>query len=665
MRFRRKNIRKIARLRYPAILAAVLGLWYVSDHRMNGIADGLDNRLYKHSRLEEVSRLRDEFSEVYTDARRFVSGNADITRETIQQNLDIALSRIDVLGSKSYSTVITSQYVNDPLKLMEASTDEFQQAIDSLRFGDPASVDRLETLELRFAKSVADFSDWAYASRRKMMNGAISTDLSIVRQIREVQWEYLAIMMVIFAYIMVELIMSMWSNRSLVRLVQDKKTAMRADHLTNISNRMFFEESLSSQAVNNQFGVVYFDLDGFKKINDTLGHAAGDKLLSQVAAALKRYTEPGDIVSRFGGDEFAALVQGSPDRVTRFAEDVVRAIGGGFEIDGHHVRTTSSAGVCHSSHQSPGMPVDDMMRKADLALYKAKYTGKNCVQVFSTELLAERERRLRLERDIVDAVQNREISVVFQPIINLAANRVQGIEALVRWRHAKYGDVNPLEICDIARHVGHIQPLTMLVLEDACRLRASIGFVGADFHVAINISPDLLSHRDFAAHVTQAVRHWAIAPENVMLEITEQSIDTDAGETVADNVRSLRSEGFPMAVDDFGSGQSNLARLSKADFGVLKLDKSLVDDIDTSNKEAQIVAAISRLAGEIGMATVAEGVESLAQVQLLRAFGITCIQGYVVARPMSAISTLRFLVDNAEGIGALKHAEAPFNTKAG
>jgi diguanylate cyclase (GGDEF)-like protein len=620
---------------------------------MDGIAEGLDNRLYKHSRLEEVSRLRDEFSEVYIGARRYVAGDQTVTPSLIQRQLDIALSRVDVLASDSYSSVITQQYPKSPLGEIAAATESYEKAIDSLRRDDPSSLRQLETLELHFAGAVSAFSDWAYASRRKMMGTAINADLSIIRQIREVQVEYFAIMLAFFLYIMVELILSLHSNRSLIRLVHDKKKAMRADYLTNISNRMSFEESLGLQPEAEPFGIVYFDLDGFKKINDTLGHNVGDKLLSRVANTLQVYARPGDIVSRFGGDEFAALVQGDKETVTKFALTIVRDISNGFEIDGKLVRTTSSAGVCHSTDQEPGMPVEDMLRKSDLALYRAKNTGKNSVQTFSVNLLAERDRRLRLERDIVDAIQNREIDVVFQPIISLATNRVAGVEALLRWRHPVYGDVNPLEVCEIAQQVGQILPLTALVLEAACRLRVNIGFAGANFYVAVNISPDVLGNRDFAHQVEETVQHWSVDPENVVLEITEQSLDADVGEATSNNLQVLRGAGFPLAVDDFGSGQSNLARLSKADFRVLKLDRSLVENIDSSYKEAQIVAAISRLAVEIGMKTVAEGVETLDQVRLLREFGISSIQGYIAARPMSAIETLRFLVENADGVHSL------------
>lgn len=653
MLVRRKTLSRILGFRYPLILAAVLGLWFISDDRMNDIATGLDNRLYKHSRLEEISRLQDEFSAVYFGARKFANGDATVTREEIKRALDIAYTRVDVLSSRSYSSVVPPERAAEPLKALIDAAPRFEAAVAALQPGDPASIASLQALELRFTDSITDFGDWAYADRRKMMNSAISTDVSIVQKIREVQWEYLAIMMAFFTYIMVELIVSLWSNKSLVKLVSDKRQAMRADFLTSISNRMWFEEALGSQVKQSMFGVVYFDLDGFKKINDTLGHTVGDKLLGRVAATLQAHTRPGDIVSRFGGDEFAALVQGSKDRVSKFASRVVSDVSCGFDIDGQHVRTTSSAGVCHSSDQSPDLPVDDLMRKADLALYRAKHSGKNSVAVFSSDLLAQHERRLALEQDIVEAIERREIEVVFQPIVHLASNRTKGVEALLRWRHDIFGDVGPEEIFETAKQVGQTLPLTMLVLEHACRIRASIAFVGPDFHVAVNISPELLCGQNFAEQVTSTVRKWSVEPSQIALEVTEQAIDPDADDTVGENLQQLRTAGFPLAVDDFGSGQSNLVRLSNADFRILKLDKSLIDNVHTSRTGAQIVAAISHLAEQIGMATVAEGVETSAQLDVLRECGVTCIQGYIVSRPMSAVATLRFLVDNADGIRSL------------
>lgn len=651
----RRNLRLLAAFRYPVVLALLAGFWMLSDKRMDDIAANLKSGLHDVARLEEVSRLENELAQFYTTARKFSKDYPSTSMDEVQLHLDLVWSRATALNSFSYAAIVSQAPDRQIVPALNAALPQFDDALKRLVKGKPESYKAIEALELRYAQDISRLADWAYTARRKATNGEVGRDVSTLEQVREVQFEnFLAVGGLVF-YVTLELMMYWLSNRKLARLVMAKRKAMRADYLTGIANRMSFEETLANCIDNPNVCVIYFDLDGFKRVNDWLGHDIGDKLLGRIAEILAQNCDEPDVAARFGGDEFAVLVRsGQPET---FARRIIRQISGGFEIEGNTVSVTTSAGICSRRELGRFATAKDMMRNADLALYAAKRRGKNQMVSFSTDLLAMHDRRLTLEADIEGAIQSGTLEVAFQPIMHLASNRISGIESLVRWHHPIYGQIPPLEVCEAARSSGQLMALTLFIMKRSCQFLSNATFLDPEFRASINIAPDLLGRADFAEQLVGLVKSYSIEPKRFVMEVTEQSADVGSDEQIEQSAASLHEHGFRLAVDDFGTGQSNLVRLSEMDFGILKFDKALIDYLESSNKDVQIVGAISRLASEINIETVAEGVETKEQLAILRTIGVTFIQGYVISPPLSPTAALHFLVQTREGL-ALDHARS-------
>ncbi len=651
------KLRLTASIRYPLVLAVLGAFWLASDMRMKEIAAGLDRGLHNISRLEEASRLENEMTHFYTSARKLAEGDSSVTTSSVGLNLDLMWARAVSLNSESYAAVVNQSPERTVVPELVEALPRFEAATRGLVAGKPESYTALEALEMDFAARISDFADWAYRERRKATNVATSRDFTTLQQVRSVQAEYKIIVGMAIVYIMIELLLYWRSNQRLSRLVAEKRDAMRTDYLTGIANRMWFEEALVERSQGAQASVVFFDLDGFKKINDTHGHSVGDKLLARMADVLRSHSEPSDVVARFGGDEFAALIE--TDRCVAFVEAVIRDTSGGFLIDGSRINITTSAGICHLAESGVGNSPQDMIRNADLALYAAKRLGKNRYLVFSAELLKHNDRKVTLEADIAEAIRLGLIDVAYQPIMRTSDRKIAIIETLVRWNHPTLGYIPPLEICDVARSTGQMMELTLYILESACRFRASLNFVDREFQVSINVSPELLTRADIAGRFFALAQKWSVDTRRIVLEVTEQSAEMEGDDRVVQSIAELHGFGFCLAVDDFGAGQSNLVRLSGMDFSILKLDKSLIDYIDASPKDVKIVGAITRLAADIGIQTVAEGVETMYQLRILEQAGADYMQGYLISRPLSPSATLQFLIETLEGVSLSVSAVEP------
>jgi diguanylate cyclase (GGDEF)-like protein/PAS domain S-box-containing protein len=428
--------------------------------------------------------------------------------------------------------------------------------------------------------------------------------------------------------------------------VADRRLAWLAhyDTLTHLTNRAHFrvllEQSLGSASQRAGHGAVMcLDLDGFKTINDTLGHATGDALLVEVGRRLKEAVGRSNVVARLGGDEFAVLLRIAVDeaQVRDVAETIIAAMQEPCQALGAMVAVRASIGIARFPQD--GITVDEMMQNADMALYDAKANAPGSHRFFASRMGEQVRRRLVLERDLREALENGQLSLHFQPKVGLNQWAVEGFEALLRWKHPEHGNIPPTEFIPVAEESGLILPMGEWALMEACRQAAAWPL---PLQVAVNVSPVQVMAQNLPGAVQRALDSSGLEPSRLELEITESVFINETSDTV-EHLHTLRKLGVQIALDDFGTGYSSLAYLRRFPFDTLKIDRAFVRELLTSRDARAIVRNILALAKSLRMATVAEGVEEPAQVAVLEAEGCDIVQGYFVSRPMPGDQVVPFI----------------------
>ena len=419
--------------------------------------------------------------------------------------------------------------------------------------------------------------------------------------------------------------------------------AHRADHdpLTGLPNRERLRRRLRAlledvrDGVSDGVGLLFLDLDRFKVINDSLGHAAGDRLLREVAARLQRGTPDEDLLSRLGGDEFA-LVTRDHRNAAALAERLVRVLEAPFVLDGREVTVGASIGVSvREGLDRTGRDLADedaLLREADTAMYAAKRTGEGPVVVFEDTLRRRAVARLEDEQGLRRALQRDELRVHYQPIVRSGDLRLSGFEALVRWQHPERGLLGPGAFLPTAEETGLVVPLGQLVLREACAALAAWHRTGGRGRISVNVSAQHLATGTLGDDVAAALDGSGIRPQDLILEITEQALVV-SHEKAAAVLGELRERGCQVALDDFGTGYSSLAYLRRLPVDVLKIDRTFVTGAATASNDGRLLSAITALGTILGLRTVVEGVETAAELAAARAAGATHVQGYLVARP--------------------------------
>ncbi|WP_426421212.1 bifunctional diguanylate cyclase/phosphodiesterase [Bradyrhizobium genosp. A] len=406
------------------------------------------------------------------------------------------------------------------------------------------------------------------------------------------------------------------------------------DSLTGLANRNLFKEHIDealarSPGTEAAFAALLLDLDRFKSVNDALGHQCGDALLKQVASRIKAQIRDVDTAARIGGDEFAVIVapdQASTQDVATLAARLVRAISEPYHIDGHPVVIGCSIGVAMAPEH--GMRVDEILRNADLALYKSKNAGRNCFHIYSAELKAEADQRNVLEIELREAIWREEIDVFYQPVIELGTGRAKSVEALARWHHSTKGFIPPAEFIAVAEASGLIVELGNQVLAKACRDAVTMP---GDVKVAVNLSALQFAGTNLIDSVTSALAESGLPESRLELEITESVFLADTQENLK-TLERLKALGVSIALDDFGVGYSSLSYLTAFPFDKVKIDKSFIDRIDRCETVA-VLKSIVQLAKTLKLSIVAEGVETSEQVARVHSLGIALGQGYFFSRP--------------------------------
>jgi diguanylate cyclase (GGDEF)-like protein len=427
------------------------------------------------------------------------------------------------------------------------------------------------------------------------------------------------------------------------RTFQQIAYAARHDALTGLPNRALFFETLARAlgrvGEDGSLAVLYLDLDHFKRVNDTLGHPVGDALLKKMARRLRRCVGARGAVARLGGDEFA-VIQGpiaSAADVATLADEIGEAVRAPLAIDGNDVGVDVSIGAAIAPEH--GGEVDELVKKADVALYDMKKAGRGAFRLFQPEMTVRAIERMKVERDLRRALANGEFELHYQPIVSLADDRIVAVEALARWRHPQRGLVPPAEFIPIAEEVGLIDALGEWVVRTACAEAASWP---SDARVAVNVSARQFAGRGLVATVIDAVRSAGLRPGRLELEVTE-SVFLDNSEANLAIMRELTDFGVTLALDDFGAGFSSLGYLQTFSFSRIKIDRAFVAGLPERRESSAIVRAISQLAQTLHIDVTAEGVETSRQMREVQSLGCTEMQGFLFARPCPAAELRRLL----------------------
>ncbi len=427
-------------------------------------------------------------------------------------------------------------------------------------------------------------------------------------------------------------------------LVQSReKLAHQAYHdpLTGLPNRLLFQDRLTHALTRaardgGQVAVLFLDLDRFKHVNDSLGHPAGDELLRAVARRLSEAGRKEDTVARTGGDEFIMLMEElrDPQDAAHLADKLLHVLSEPYVIQGHDLYVTSSIGI--SLYPRDGEDAEVLVRNADAAMYRAKSTGRKTYAFYTQDLTAKATERLQIESDLRRALERHELTVYYQPQIDLAKGRCIGAEALVRWQHPTLGFLPPDRFIPVAEDTGLIIELGEQVLREACLQARRWLDAGVELNtVGVNVAGPQLQRSDFVATVRRILDETGLPPEHLELEMTETFVMENVG-TTFDVLNELRALGVSLSIDDFGTGYSSLAYLKRLPMDRLKLDRSFIKDLPGDEEDAAITRAVIALSGSLGLRLVVEGAETEAQVRFLGDLGCREIQGYYFGRPVPA-----------------------------
>ena len=417
------------------------------------------------------------------------------------------------------------------------------------------------------------------------------------------------------------------------------------DPLTKLANRTRFTDRLSHALVRRgrtgaSVGVLFMDLDNFKGVNDTLGHSAGDRLLTQVAERVEACLRASDTVARLGGDEFAMLVEDIDDmsEATDVAERVLAALEPPFQLEGKELLVRASIGLAIADARRPDAKAEALLRDADTAMYVAKARGKGCYLVFDDGMQVSMMERLELLANLQRAVEREEFVLRYQPVIALNTGRLFGVEALVRWQHPERGIVTPLEFISLAEESGAIIGLGRWVLREACRqaLRWQAEYPDVrDWSLSVNVSAKQLQHATFVEELAQIVEETELEPRRLILEITE-SVMMHNADRMQQRLTEIKALGVRLAIDDFGTGYSSLSYLKQFPFDLLKIDKSFIDDVREEPQQRELTRAIIELGKTLDLELVAEGIERSEQLSRLRALDCELGQGFYFAEPLDS-----------------------------
>lgn len=436
------------------------------------------------------------------------------------------------------------------------------------------------------------------------------------------------------------------NGHDLLNLITQRKQAelhylAHYDHLTGVPNRVLLNDRIGQACLDadrkGKFAALLFiDVDRFKQINDSLGHRAGDAVLRALVSRFKAAARKTDTIARIGGDEFVILLEelDSPDGADQAAQRVIEMMGQPMEVLGHRLSVSVSIGI--ALYPLDDVDISRLLAKADSAMYEVKAKGRNGFRTYSATSATFNPDRLTLESDLRQAIDRNELSLVFQPQINFASERVQGVEALLRWNHSTRGAIAPLEFIPLAEESGYIVQIGEWVLRTALhQLKVWMTQGIPPIRMAINISAVQFHHGDFAELVEDALNDFGVDPELIELELTESVVMQNI-EDVLVTLNRIKALGVRLAIDDFGTGFSSLSYLRRFPIDCLKIDQSFVRDIENTPANESITRSIIALAQNLSLTVVAEGIEKVGEMNILTKLGCEEGQGYFFDKPLLA-----------------------------
>lgn len=426
------------------------------------------------------------------------------------------------------------------------------------------------------------------------------------------------------------------------------------DPVTHLPNRVLALDRLdqllkTARRTGELVAVLFLDLDHFKKANDSLGHEAGDELLREAATRLLDHTREQDTVARFGGDEYLILIGGLNDAMEAqpVAEKLLHSFRQPFSLQGREFLLTASVGIAISPDD--GHTPQDLLRNADMAMYESKSEGRNTYHYFTEAMNRDVERRLSIEEQLRGALERNELSLVFQPIVDLTTQTVVGAEALLRWHNALLGEVSPEEFVPIAEQTGLIDAIGDFVLEQALLQAARWRVDQPSFCTSVNVSPQQFRNRELVARIAKELQRHDLPGEALQVEVTE-SVLLEGHPRTSDALAELKDRGVSVAMDDFGTGYASLSYLRQFPFDALKIDRSFVRDITEDPHDYELVVASLAMAHGLGLTVAAEGVETSRQLTMLHEHGCHLAQGFLFGRPLEAKAFTRFLASDADSV---------------
>lgn len=437
------------------------------------------------------------------------------------------------------------------------------------------------------------------------------------------------------------------SERKIVENELEKR--LLTDSLTDVSNRFAYIERMdslleSSSTISHsvQHAVYFLDLDRFKQINDTLGHAVGDTILIEAARRIQTLLKNKDIIARYGGDEFIVTLTNIKNvrEAATFAEQIIGIIEQPMTINGQEIFVSTSIGV--SMYPADGETTEQLITCADKAMTYSKKNGLNGYSFYFDELQTDTQRVLLLDSELRRAIENREFELHFQPKIMLENEHIQGLEALVRWNNERLGFVSPAEFIPYAEETGLIIPLSEVIIEKACEAAIKLQQFGRKIPIAINISSIHFKQQNFLESIQTILERYNTSANNFEIEVTERTVMNSATETVSKLVR-LKQLGFKISIDDFGTGYSSLSYLVRFPLDCLKIDRSFIQHICSLDEKQAVVDAIIQMSHRLKMKVVAEGVEQAQQVDILRKMNCDIIQGYYYSKPLPLPELLEYI----------------------
>lgn len=486
---------------------------------------------------------------------------------------------------------------------------------------------------------------WAMIRKEGMWSGEIWNK----RKDGELYPEWLTILAVTDDKGLVEQYVGVFTDITNQKTAEEElKKMAHSDPLTGIANRYSYNVRMkslleTSKKYGQKMAVLFLDLDRFKQVNDTFGHEAGDQLLIQVSDRIKSLLHNKDITARFGGDEFLVTLTNihHPREAFRLADRVIQSFSAPFMVAGHEIYMSTSIGI--SFFPEDGLDAHTLLQKADKAMYESKQNGRNRFSAYHQELETENEEIWTMEMELRKAIERGELSIVYQPQVDVKTKTVAGAEALLRWNNRHFGKVSPSEFIPLAEETGLIIPIGLWVLKQVCQDLKKIIQIGFnDVPLAVNVSPIQFLEDNFIKSIRNIISEENVPAHLLDLEVTESTVMPNAEKSVQ-RLTKLKNIGFKLSIDDFGTGYSSLSYLNRFPLDHLKIDRHFIQTIDRHGDDASIVKAIITMAHRLHLKVIAEGVENEQQIQFLISEACDYIQGYYYSKPVSITELMDFL----------------------